>query len=193
MHFLRFLILGMSLWLPVELTAQEWIYAKVKTDRQTGQVTWLKLLPADGGSPFFLLPLKDDAPRVTEWEWMSQEGGIFRSFPAGQAQKDSVSLIAGQQTWAAQKNQEDWSIEDGAFRLWPGENAGSRIWILGKIIRPVPGNLTVPKPVELLHIIPHPRRRNKFDIETVNRLDSTPLPLLQLGIVIALVLEGFPE
>ncbi len=188
----RFLIVSVLVLVGGNVFGQDWVYASVQRDRQTGLVKRFKLVSASDTYPFYVRPINLDNPLVDVYDWVSEASGTLKAVRSDSLGIDSAILIEGQRTWIARKTDTAWQIGESGVRLTLQQIDGALCWVLEKTISPVAGSQVMPEPIPLLFVLPHKWRR-RFDIELAGQLESIPDPILQLGIVIALVIEGFPE
>lgn len=184
---LRILLTWLLVSLSVMATAQEWQYAKVWPDKTTREVTRMKLLPGDGSRPLYLVAKPNDLPHQQSWLWVSEQGGFLRLYAGDSARVDSALLVADQTTWKSYREGDGWKIitENHPLLLRPGETSNS--WVLAVVLEPIEGIATLPEPISLLEIHPHPKKKNRFLIQTTGSLESIPVILLELGIALAMI------
>lgn len=184
----RFLLISILISLNLEAKAQDWLYAKVWPDKHTHQLARMKLVPAYGGDPFFIVSRHRAFPEQQSWNWMSETGGVLQLFSSDSARHDSALLLSGQARWTAYKKQDTWSIpiDDRSLSLSTMEE-DSTMWLLEVILAPIEGVESTPEPILLLSIEPHSKKKNRFLIETTGNLQSIPVVLLELGITLALI------
>lgn len=184
----RFLIFFLLTHFSSQGITQDWLYAKGWSNKSSHELAKMKLVPADGGDPFFIVSRQEDFPAQHSWNWMSEEGGVLRLFSSDSATHDSALLISGQTRWSAHKDQNSWSIpiDDRSLLLRTMEE-DSTIWLLEVILKPIEGVESNPEPILLFSLEPHSKKKNRFLIETTGNLQSIPIVLLELGISLALI------
>lgn len=180
-------MLLLILFLPFQASAQEWLYAKVWVDKSTHELARMKLVPADGGDPFFVVSRQNDFPDQQSWEWMSDEGGVLRLFSTDSTRHDSALLISGQTRRTVFRKQDAWLIPNGNQPLLLRTLENSETWLLEVILEPIEGVQSVPEPILILSLEPHPKKKNRFLIESTGNLQSIPVVLMELGITLALI------
>lgn len=183
-RILLFFILTSSF---TQTTAQDWLYAKVWAHRSSGELVKMKLLPADGGDPFFIVSRQKNFPDQHSWDWMSEEGGVLRLFSSDSVVHDSVLLISGQTRWVAYQNQGSWLLPNGDQPLTLKKTEDKKTWLLEVTLEPIDGVQSQPEPILILSIQPHSKKKNRFLIESTGNLQSIPVVLLELGITLALI------
>ncbi len=147
----------------------------------------MKLLPADGGDPFFIVSRQKSFPDQHSWNWMSEEGGVLRLFTSDSTARDSALLVSGQTTWKALHKQNTWFLLNEHQPLILRRKVQEGIWLLEVQLAPIEGVQSLPAPILMLSIAPHPKKKNRFLIETTGNLQSIPIVLLELGISLALI------
>lgn len=167
--------------------AQEWLYAKVWPDKASHTLVRMKLVAADGRDPFYIVSRHREFPEQHSWNWMSEEGGILRLFTSDSTTQDSVLLVSGQATWKAVRKQNNWFLLNEHQPLILRKKVQGGIWLLEVQLAPIEGVQSLPAPILMLSIAPHPKKKNRFLIETTGNLQSIPLVLLELGISLALI------
>jgi hypothetical protein len=181
-RILTFLWLIFSL---LSMSGQNWATAKVWTHKESGQLTRIKLISSGQEQPLFLLPRQAYKNGVTAWDWLSEEGGILRIF--GPSAPDSFVLIAGQTKWRAFRDTACWWIVRGADSLRLRQAQAEQAWLVEKLLRPLPGTLTIPPPIRLAAVRRHATKKNRFDIDLTGNLEAVPSIMIEMGIILALL------
>lgn len=179
--------MSLLLCLYVQTIAQDWRYAKVWLHKADHSLARMKLVPADGSDPLYIVSRQAAFPDQKSWDWMSEEGGVLRLFPSDSPATDSALLITGQSRWTAYWEQDSWFLPEGnqPLRLKKQENIDG--WLLEVVLEPIDGVESFPEPILILRIFPHPKKKNRFLIETTGNLQSIPTVQIELGIALALV------
>lgn len=167
--------------------AQEWLYAKVWPDKSSHSLARMKLVAADGRDPFYIVSRHREFPEQNSWNWMSEEGGVLRLFTSDSTARDSALLVSGQTTWKALRKQNTWFLPNENQPLILRKKIQEDIWLLEVQLAPIEGVQSTPEPILVLRIAPHPKKKNRFLIETTGNLQSIPVVLLELGISLALI------
>lgn len=167
------------------LCGQDWRMAKVWMNKENDAITRIKLVPLGREQPLFLLPREAYKNGVTAWDWLSDEGGILRIF--GPSAPDSLVLIAGQTKWRAFPDTACWWIVRGADSLRLRQAQAEQAWLVEKLLRPLPGTLTIPPPIRLAAVRRHATKKNRFDIDLTGNLEAVPSIMIEMGIILALL------
>lgn len=170
------------------LLGQDYTYAKLWRKGPSSSISKLKLLPSNSESAYFLYPRDSYFDDQVAWDWYSEEGGILRAYLSDDS-ADSLSLVAGQIRYIALPSPSGWLLSGQSRQIQLLQDSEPGNWTLSLVMEALPGAQTAPRPVPLLKIEPHEKKRNRVAIETLSQMASIPESLLEFGIILAMLLE----